>query len=136
MTQTSPDRAQPRADGAAAHPLPDPSGRPDGTLLTEPRPAGTTVVRVEGDVDLLTSPAVRDRVDAGLATRPDLLVLDLSRVEFLSSSGLALLVDVRAAAQRQGARLQLVTTGRVVLRPLTATGLAPLFDVVDTPPAG
>lgn len=136
MVQTSADSAEHGDDGGADDGPPAAPGRPEAVLVADRPLAGTAVVRVDGDVDLLTSPTLRARVDAELATRPELLVLDLTRVDFLASSGLALLVDARTAAERDGVRLQLAATGRAVLRPLTATGLAHLFDVVDTPPAG
>lgn len=63
---------------------------------------------------------------------PRLLVLDLRRVDFLGSSGLAVLIELRTEAQRRGIGLRLVATSRAVLRPLVATGLITLFDVNDT----
>lgn len=67
-----------------------------------------------------------------LQRAPRLLVLDLERVDFLGSSGLAVLIELRAEAQRCGIGLRLVTTSHAVLRPLVATELIRLFDVADT----
>jgi anti-sigma B factor antagonist len=96
--------------------------------------AGQVVVEVSGEVDMLTSPQLRatvlDQLVPEAGTR--LLVLDLSGVEFLGTSGLAVLIQVREAVTDARSTLALVCTSRTVLRPLTAAGLTPLFTIHDT----
>lgn len=87
------------------------------------------IVRVGGEVDMLTTPMFTTVVGEQLATAPAMLVLDLSGVGFLGSSGLAALVGAREQAQSQSIGLRLVSADHAVLRPLTATGLAELFDI-------
>jgi anti-anti-sigma factor len=53
-------------------------------------------------------------------------------VTFLGTSGLAVLIEVREAAQQAGVALLLACTGRRVLRPLSIAGLVPMFDVRDS----
>ncbi|MGH3928971.1 MAG: STAS domain-containing protein [Pseudonocardiaceae bacterium] len=93
---------------------------------------GTCTLRVRGEIDLATSPLLRSCAMEQLRQGPRLLVLDLRRVDFLGSSGLAVLIELRTEAQRRGIGLRLVVTSRAVLRPLVATGLITLFDVDDT----
>ncbi|MGH3915584.1 MAG: anti-sigma factor antagonist [Pseudonocardiaceae bacterium] len=96
------------------------------------RADGTCTLRALGEVDLASSPLLRRHAMAQLYQAPCLLVLDLRGVDFLGSSGLAVLVDLRAEAKRRGIKLRLVATSRVVLRPLVATGLIKLFDLDTT----
>lgn len=49
-------------------------------------------MRVEGEVDLYTAPQLWEVLDAAIAGAPHELVIDLSNVTFLDSSGLSLLV--------------------------------------------
>jgi anti-sigma B factor antagonist len=91
---------------------------------------GTSTLRVAGDVDLSTAPLLRSRAMKQLAQNPQRLILDLRKVDFLGSSGLAALIEIRNEALRRTIGLQLVTASRAVLRPLIATGLIKLFDVV------
>jgi anti-sigma B factor antagonist len=56
------------------------------------RSNGTAVVVVRGEVDLYTAPQVWETIDAAMAGSPDELVIDLSDVTFLDSSGLSVLV--------------------------------------------
>ncbi|HEY2725387.1 MAG TPA: anti-sigma factor antagonist [Pseudonocardiaceae bacterium] len=115
-------------------------GHPQDLLTIEVRTGvdGTTV-ELAGEVDLVTAPLLHDRVMTVLDQVPGLdqaarrMVLDMRQVSFLGSSGLAVLVELRTAAQRRDVRLQLVTTSRAVLRPLIATGLIELFEVSAEP---
>ncbi|MGQ0841205.1 STAS domain-containing protein [Actinokineospora sp.] len=112
-----------------------PAPRPAGAL--DPHGAGVQVqpigrwaaiARVRGEIDLHTTSAVRGRIIAALA-RPNLLalVVDLSEVDFLGASGLAMLVDLRARCALRAVDLRLVAGRRVVLRPLAVCGLTDDF---------
>ena len=59
---------------------------------TASRTNGTAVVAVRGDVDLYTAPRLWETIDAAIAGTPHELVIDLSGVSFLDSSGLSVLV--------------------------------------------
>ncbi|HEV3352813.1 MAG TPA: STAS domain-containing protein [Acidimicrobiales bacterium] len=56
------------------------------------RSNGTAVVAVRGEVDLYTAPQVWETIDKAIAGAPEELVIDLSDVTFLDSSGLSVLV--------------------------------------------
>ena len=56
------------------------------------RSNGQAVVRVKGDVDIYTAPQLWETLDAVIADTPHELVVDLSDVTFLDSSGLSVLV--------------------------------------------
>jgi anti-sigma B factor antagonist len=110
---------------------------PDLPLCVEVqrRDDAAVVVRVAGELDSLTVPAV-DRqltaVQAGLVA-PAALVLDLSDLTFMSSAGLALLVTHHEWCAEQGSRLRVVTgNNRSVLRPVRITGLDTVLDLVAT----
>jgi anti-anti-sigma factor len=87
------------------------------------RPADDiAVVRVDGEVDMVTAPAVESQVVALLKERPRVLVIDLTAVRFFSSAGLAVL----ALAHRESdvsTELRVVANDPAVLRPLELTGL-------------
>lgn len=89
--------------------------------------AAATVVEVGGEVDMLTTPQLQGCVHEQLARGRGLLVLDLGRLTFLGSSGLAVLVGALDTARARDTALRLVGSSREVLRPLEATGLTGLF---------
>jgi anti-sigma B factor antagonist len=91
------------------------------------------VVHVAGEVDMLTGPALEDRLKELLAIRPKCLVIDLSQISFLGSTGLQVLLNIRTVATRQGTALRLSGTEQgMVARVLNITGLALLFDILPT----
>lgn len=106
-------------------------GLPLDMVVSRPRP-DVVLLAVDGELDTLTAP----RLDADLAhvlhtaqTDGATVVVDLSEVTFLSSSGLAVLVDGARRAGAVARRLHLVTASRAVTRPLEVTGADALFDV-------
>lgn len=60
------------------------------------------VLRVGGELDLATLPALDRALDTSLAEAPAHLVVDLARVTFCSARGMALLVDTAATAVTRG----------------------------------
>jgi len=122
------------------NPQPEPSSIRRGsdvddqiTLATTTPSPGKVVLEVGGEVDMLTSPQLRGAVLEQFETEGvGTVVLVLDGVTFLGTSGLAVLIEVREAAQTAGVDLRLVCTARRVLRPLTIAGLVPLFNVHDS----
>ncbi|MGW5470068.1 STAS domain-containing protein [Streptomyces chartreusis] len=91
--------------------------------------AGTTVVELRGEIDLLTAPALAARLDALTATeRPD-LVLDLRAVSFIDCTGIGILCRARKRVQARQGRLRLVSRNTRFLRILHITGLADAFEI-------
>jgi anti-sigma B factor antagonist len=86
----------------------------------------TVVVTALGDVDAARVPRVLAALVAALAERPSKrVVLDLSKVTFLGSHGLAMLVDISTRAAQQGVLFRLVVGDRhTVIRALDVTGIA------------
>jgi anti-sigma B factor antagonist len=104
--------------------------------LTLDRPAeGTAVLRVVGEIDMLTSPDFHDAITEQLATGRQRLMIELDGVDFLGTSGLAVLVEARDLAASSSVDLWLVCTTRNVLRPLEIAGLTDLFQITDSAPS-
>jgi anti-sigma B factor antagonist len=93
--------------------------------------AGAIVVEVAGDVDTTTAPAVVQAADAALAEPPPVLVVDLSRVEFLASPGLTALLTIHRNAG-PGTAVRIVASGRATLRPIQLTGLEESLSLFPT----
>lgn len=111
-----------------------PTAETDGLITLDARSEqdGCRVVTIDGEVDMMTSPQLRsaalDEVQPGVRA----LVLDMEGITFLGTSGLAVLIELRDAAQAAGVDLHLACTARRVVRPLTIAGLVPLFNLYGT----
>ncbi|MEU8384048.1 STAS domain-containing protein [Streptosporangium sp. NPDC048865] len=67
------------------------------------------VLRLIGELDAVTVPAVAVRLEEALLTFEDLsLVVDLTQVTFIASAGVGVLVRIRQEVQRRGGRLIVV----------------------------
>src|SRR5215211_3550423 len=86
------------------------------------------VVRVSGEIDMLTTPRLRGLLSELIEARPRVVVLDMAAVSFFASSGLATLVEARDAAAARGVLLRLACLSRSVRRPLQITGLTARFE--------
>ncbi len=74
------------------------------TVIERRRPESppATVVQLAGRLDTAAAPQAERDFAPVLAARPELLVLDLSRLEFISSAGLRLLFDARRDVRERG----------------------------------
>lgn len=98
-----------------------------GTFVVEDV-EGVLVVRIGGELDLLTVPDLRAGVASATERTTGPVVIDLTGVGFLSSAGLQLLVSVNTDLAAEHRTLGLVTgDNRPVVRPLQVTGLDQLL---------
>jgi anti-sigma B factor antagonist len=84
------------------------------------------VLRAAGTLDMSTAGELRT-VARGLWDDLDELVLDLSALEFVDSSGLSALLEVRHATAAAGTRLRVVTEDGPVRSAIEMTGLSDLL---------
>ncbi|BFU47216.1 STAS domain-containing protein [Krasilnikovia sp. MM14-A1004] len=92
----------------------------------------TVIVSPEGDIDIRTSAAVREVLREVVASRDGgRIVVDLSDVTFLDSSGIGVFVAAKRAADARGVELRLRNPGPVVRMVLEVTKL--LAELVERP---
>ncbi|MGW2518827.1 STAS domain-containing protein [Streptomyces sp. NPDC001617] len=93
------------------------------------------VLRVSGELDLMSSPTLRQRVHDVVAEGRHSVVLDLSEVFFCDSSGVGVLIAARRLIRSCQGSLRLIlpargaVDGSHVNRVLGALGVRRLFDV-------
>jgi len=91
------------------------------------RAQGHVVITVAGEVDLATAPELAAALDeVGADDGP--IVVDLTEVGFLDSSGLNVLLQARERLGG-GTSVRLVATRPAILRVLAVTGLDEVFPV-------
>ena len=101
---------------------------------TESNEGGVEVIALRGEIDLANSPELRGLLRERAARKCPALVLDLSGVEYIDSSGLATLVEYCREAREFGGRF-----GLAALQPRVHTifqivrlhEFLPLFDSVE-----
>jgi anti-sigma B factor antagonist len=96
---------------------------------------GWAVLQVSGELDLVTSPALRQRIHDEVAEGRHSPVLDLSDVLFCDSSGVGVLIAARRLIRSCQGSLRLIlpaqgaVEGSHVNRVLGALGVRRLFEV-------
>jgi anti-sigma B factor antagonist len=101
--------------------------------------AGWTVVSIYGEVDVATSPSLRELLIRLVGDGANRLVLDLEGVDFLDSTGLGTIISALKRARTHGGDLRLVCTQARIARLFEITGLdkaVPLQPTVDAAVAG
>ncbi|WP_393916349.1 STAS domain-containing protein [Halostreptopolyspora alba] len=101
----------------------------------EPPPPGgsaNTVLRLYGEIDSATTPALREHLFAALRPGLRLLVIDLSGITFCDVAGLAVLVGTRHRAERLGMELRLVGPRPQMRGTLRVTGLERVLTIHPT----
>lgn len=89
---------------------------------------GHTVVAFEGDVDLETSPAARKvLLDCVALRRP--VVVDMSRVSYIDSSGVASLVEAFQKARKAGLGFALAAVSDTAMRVFRLARLDRVFTI-------
>jgi anti-sigma B factor antagonist len=90
---------------------------------------GTVVVDVRGEVDVYTSPKLRERLVALVNDGALRVVVNLDGVDFIDSTGLGVLVGVLKRLRARGGSLSLVCGQDGLLRVFTITGLEKVFAI-------
>ena len=92
----------------------------------------TRVLDATGEIHVSTAPRFSERLNAAIADDKTSLVLDFTRVEFIDSTGLSVLLNGLRRLTRRGGSLALVCTNPTVLRLFEITRLDSTFDIVAT----
>jgi anti-sigma B factor antagonist len=90
---------------------------------------GTLVFKLRGSLDLATAPTVRAALAEATEKGSHDLIVDLSALEFLDSTGLGVLIGAHRRAAEHGGSLRLIVSDGPIARLLNITGLIAVFAV-------
>ncbi len=106
-------------------------GKPAEAKIQVQDHAGVPVAAIEGDLDLHVSGDLREKLLRLIDDHPA-LVVDLSRVTGIDSSGVAGLLEVFQRAHKRRKKFALAAAGEPVLRVLRMARLDSIFTLVST----
>ena len=89
---------------------------------------GATRLELVGDLDLSTVDPLQLRLELAEREEPETMVVDLSRVSFMDSMGLGILLSHRLRAKKEGRRFVLVEGPAHVQQVFEATGVTQHFE--------
>jgi anti-anti-sigma factor len=100
--------------------------------LREEKVGTVTVVEVAGRVDSTTAPALGDRLTASLEAPKVHVVLDLGRLEYISSAGFRILLLAAKRADEAGSHFVLCGVAGKVRQLFDLGGFLDLFTIVGS----
>lgn len=89
----------------------------------------TGIIHVEGDIDMFTSPGLRDTLVPMFEKGLDGIVVDLAGVSFMDSSGIATLIEGLQWSKKVDKMFILTGLGDNVLNALSLTKLETVFTI-------
>ena len=100
--------------------------------LSEESPGeGAHIICVRGEIHVTTAPRFAEALNAAIESGKTAVVLDMTGVEFIDSTGLSVLLNgLRLVGQRRG-KMALVCTNPTVLRLFQITNLDSTFDIFE-----
>jgi anti-anti-sigma factor len=93
--------------------------------------AGGALVAIQGELDISNASTLEEHLQRAEADGPGLLVMDLSRLDFMDSTGLRLLISADQRARAAGRRFVLVRGNQMVQRVLRLTRLDERLEIVE-----
>lgn len=100
-----------------------------GIKINEAEDNGTIILSVSGDVDLYSSPELREVLQKGIARSQQALGVDLSKVPYMDSSGVATLVEGRRSADGRKISFALIQPSPSVMKVLQLSKLDSYFEI-------
>jgi anti-sigma B factor antagonist len=88
-----------------------------------------TVVEVTGEIDVYTAPTLREELSRLIDAEHTDLVVDLTGVSFMDSTGLGVLVGALKKVRTLGGDLQLVIVEEKILKVFRITALTQVFTI-------
>ena len=89
-------------------------------------------VAVHGEIDIASSPALEEAIDAAIRDSEGAFIIDLSGVEFLETSGLHVLLRARGLLGREDRALAVICPFGPLRRLFELSGTSELFVLYST----
>ena len=103
--------------------------------LDEESPEGAHVINVRGEIHVSTAPTFSQRLTSAIESGKTAIVLDLSGVEFIDSTGLSVLLNGLRRVHQLHGQMALVCANPTVLRSFEITKLDSTFDIFSDRPS-
>jgi anti-sigma B factor antagonist len=105
---------------------------PNFDLTERSLDADSVVITVAGEIHATTAPEFSERLNAAIADGKTGVILDLTGVEFIDSTGLSVLLNGLRRVTRARGSMVLACANPTVLRLFEITKLDSTFDIVPS----
>jgi len=91
------------------------------------------IIELEGEVDVYTAPQLKQQMISLLESGAKELVVDLTKVDYLDSTALGVLIGGLKRMRERDGNMALVCPSPRIRRVFEITGLDKIFDIFNTP---
>lgn len=99
------------------------------SVISEAAESGTVIVKVHGEVDVYTAPKMKEEMQRSIESGLTKVVVDLSGVAYMDSSGLGVLIGALKRAREAGGDLIVAAPNARIARIMDVTGLGRIFNL-------
>lgn len=96
--------------------------------ITQKEEKGQTVLYLQGRLDTSTSPALERHAEENISG-VSVLVVDMQKLQYISSAGLRVLLSMQKTMDRQG-RMEIRHVNDIVMEVFEITGFADILTIV------
>ncbi len=94
--------------------------------------SGTPVLGVAGEIDVFTAPEFKSAINRAIETGMTNLVIDLTQVSYMDSSGFGTLLSATKRLRPKGGSINLVGCSEAIERMMRITRLDTVFNLYRT----
>lgn len=92
----------------------------------------TSIVALSGEIDVYTSPKVKDALGSLIDKGTYKIVIDLTNVRYIDSTGLGVLIGGLKRVREHGGTVNLVCSNPQIRKIFDITGLVKIFGIFET----
>lgn len=96
------------------------------------RVSGATALDLTGEVDSYNAPKLRERMERLIADGDAQIIINLSKVDYIDSTGIGMLVGSLKQASEAGGGIKIICPNKEVYRLFHITNLTRAFPIYDT----
>lgn len=90
------------------------------------------IVRVEGRIDAASAPALENKLTSLIEDKQIWILMDFSKVDYLSSAGMRLLLSLTKKLKSRGGKLALCGMGEEVMEIIKMAGFERILHIYPT----
>jgi len=94
--------------------------------------SGVPIIELEGEVDVYTAPQLKQKMISLLDAGAQQMIVDLSKVEYLDSTALGVLIGGLKRMRERDGNLSLICPSPRIRRVFEITGLDKIFEIYNS----
>ena len=104
----------------------------DIKVNTRPINENTSIVEVQGEIDVYTSSWVKEAINEAIEKGHYFVIINLEKVRYIDSTGLGVLIGALKRAKEHKGGISLICTNPQIKKIFSITGLAKIFIIYKT----